>query len=53
VKNGLEIIPVGRMDEVLKHALVRQPVAIDWEEDQNAPPPAAASDEDPSGIVAH
>ena len=53
VKNGLEIIPVARMDEVLKHALVRQPTAIDWEEDENAPPPAVAVDEDPSGIVAH
>jgi ATP-dependent Lon protease len=53
VKNGLEIIPVGRMDEVLKHALVRQPTAIDWEEDENAPPPAVSTDEDPSGIVAH
>jgi ATP-dependent Lon protease len=53
VKNGLEIIPVSRMDEVLKHALVRQPTAIDWEEDENAPPPAVSTDEDPSGIVAH
>ena len=25
VKNGLEIVPVSRMEEVLKHALVRQP----------------------------
>jgi hypothetical protein len=32
---------------------VRQPTAIDWEEDENAPPPAVAVDEDPSGIVAH
>jgi len=53
VKNGLEIIPVARMDEVLKHALVRQPTAIDWEEDENAPPPAVSNDEDSPGIVAH
>ena len=33
VKNGLEIVPVSRMDEVLKHALVRQPVPIVWEEE--------------------
>ena len=33
VKNNLEIVPVSRMDEVLKHALVRQPVPIVWEED--------------------
>ena len=39
VKNGLEIVPVARMDEVLKHALVRQPTPIEWEEE---PPGAAA-----------
>ena len=32
IKKGLEIIPVSRMDEVLKHALVRPPVAIEWDE---------------------
>ncbi|MDB5525636.1 MAG: ATP-dependent protease La [Rhizobium sp.] len=32
VKNGMEIIPVSRMGEVLEHALVRQPVAIEWNE---------------------
>jgi ATP-dependent Lon protease len=36
IKNALEIIPVARMDEVLKVALVRQPEPIAWEE------PAAA-----------
>ncbi|MGI9401566.1 MAG: S16 family serine protease, partial [Rhizobiaceae bacterium] len=30
VKNGLEIVPVSGMDEVLAHALVRQPEAIEW-----------------------
>ena len=33
VKNGLEIIPVSRMDEVLKHALLRQPTPIEWDEE--------------------
>ena len=33
VKNGLEIVPVSRMDEVLAHALIRQPAPIAWEED--------------------
>jgi ATP-dependent Lon protease len=32
VKNGLEIVPVAHVDDVLKHALVRQPVPITWEE---------------------
>ncbi len=33
VKSGLEIIPVSRMDEVLKHALVRMPEPIEWDEE--------------------
>ncbi|MDB5509390.1 MAG: ATP-dependent protease La [Hyphomicrobiales bacterium] len=52
VKNALEIVPVSRMDEVLAHALVRQPVAITWEEERPAKTaPAVAADE--SGVVAH
>ncbi len=52
VKNELEIVPVSRMDEVLKHALVRQPVPIVWEEDHKpiAPPPP---EEEAPGILAH
>jgi ATP-dependent Lon protease len=52
VKNGLEIVPCSRMEEVLAHALVEQPQAITWEEDLHAPATGAA-DEDPSGVVAH
>jgi len=52
VKNGLEIVPVARMDEVLQNALVRQPTPIEWEEDASAPA-ALPPDEDQSGIVAH
>jgi ATP-dependent Lon protease len=32
VKNGMELIPVSHMDDVLKHALVRQPEPIVWDE---------------------
>ncbi|SDU16355.1 endopeptidase La [Stappia sp. ES.058] len=32
VKNGLEIIPVSRMEDVLKTALERIPEAIEWDE---------------------
>lgn len=32
IKEGLEIIPVKTMDEVLEHCLVSQPEAIDWDE---------------------
>ena len=51
VKNGLEIVPVSRMDEVIRHALVRQPEAIQWTE--VLPPVPAPRDEDASGVVAH
>jgi ATP-dependent Lon protease len=54
VKNNLEIVPVSRMDEVLKHALVRQPVPIVWEEDVKAiKSPAVAGEDEASGLIAH
>jgi ATP-dependent Lon protease len=53
VKNGLEIVPVSRMEEVLQHALVRQPRPIVWEEDLKAVTKGRASDEDAAGVVAH
>ncbi|QFR32707.1 endopeptidase La [Ancylobacter sp. TS-1] len=55
VKNALEIVPVSRMDEVLQHALIRQPEAIVWEEKVPAPgeiEPVIARDE-ASGLAAH
>jgi ATP-dependent Lon protease len=54
VKSGLEIIPVGRMGEVLIHALVRQPEPTEWTEpDQDSAKPAAAEDDAATGMVAH
>ncbi|MDD9841639.1 MAG: endopeptidase La, partial [Alphaproteobacteria bacterium] len=32
IKEGLEILPVKNMDDVLQHALIRQPAPIDWDE---------------------
>ncbi|MDE9450639.1 endopeptidase La [Aliiroseovarius sp. Z3] len=32
VKEGLKIIPVSHVSEVLEHALVRKPVAVEWDE---------------------
>src|SRR4051794_39434644 len=50
VKNGLEIAPVARMEQVLQRALVRQPEPIEWEEVlPSVAKPAAAED----GVVAH
>jgi ATP-dependent Lon protease len=55
VKSGLEIVPVARMDEVIAHALVRKPVAIDWTEaDQGAAvAPGGVDDDQATGMVAH
>ncbi|HKQ95373.1 MAG TPA: endopeptidase La [Aestuariivirgaceae bacterium] len=52
VKSGLEIIPVARMDEVLKRALTRKLQPITWEEvAAETPPPQAPGGEE--GIRAH
>lgn len=36
VKEGLEIVPVSQMEDVLKHALVEEPKAIEWDYDAYA-----------------
>ncbi|MCB9993888.1 MAG: endopeptidase La [Hyphomicrobiaceae bacterium] len=36
VTKGLEIIPVSRMDQVIKHALVTQPEPIEWTAEDEA-----------------
>jgi ATP-dependent Lon protease len=54
LKNGLEIVPVSRMDEVLQHALVRQPVAIEWDEEAEAAKAAVAARKgDGAAVTAH
>ncbi|MBB3173483.1 ATP-dependent Lon protease [Endobacter medicaginis] len=45
VKSGLTLIPVAHVDEVIAHALVRPPEAIEWEEPPEVvtnPAPVAA-----------
>ena len=32
MKDGLEIVPVAHVDQVLEHALVSQPAPIEWTE---------------------
>ncbi|WP_019443578.1 endopeptidase La [Brucella abortus] len=52
VKNNLEIVPVSRVGEVLKHTLVRQPEPIEWTEQEN--PTAVPPVEDEAGAsLAH
>jgi ATP-dependent Lon protease len=53
VKNGLEIVPVARMDQVLEHALVRTPQPIEWDEAALPPQPVGKGDDDASGLVPH
>jgi ATP-dependent Lon protease len=55
VKNALEIVPVARMEEVLIHALVRQPTPIVWEEDATAltSRTGVIAEDDGSGVRAH
>jgi ATP-dependent Lon protease len=50
VTQGMEIIPVSRMDEVLSRALIRQPEPIEWKYDDDKPPVVAtAVDGDEAG----
>ncbi|MFK4809147.1 endopeptidase La [Devosia sp. ZW T5_3] len=37
VKEGMEIVPVSKMDQVIKRALVRQPEPIEWNFDEATP----------------
>ncbi|WP_369293118.1 endopeptidase La [Stappia sp. MMSF_3263] len=54
VKNGLEIIPVARMEDVLKTALVRLPERIEWDEAAaEAAAKAVVKDDDSSKLIAH
>ncbi|MFK0684860.1 endopeptidase La [Ochrobactrum sp. BD67] len=45
VKNSLEIVPVSRVGEVLRHALVREPEPIEWTEPANATPVPSVEEE--------
>jgi len=55
LKSGLEIIPASIVDDVLKHALVRMPEAIEWDEDSYLAKEAAnlAKKESVSTTTAH
>ena len=56
VKEGLKIIPVAHVSEVLKHALVKVPEAIEWDEaaeEAAAAKAALASKAGDTGATAH
>ena len=54
VKKGLEIVAMTTVDDVLKHALTRPLVPIEWSEDKNVAPVAAGEHKDEiGGVVTH
>ena len=56
VKNSLEILPLSRMDEVLKVAFTKMPEAIEWDEEAagDVNKPVAGDDKEaPTGVTAH
>jgi ATP-dependent Lon protease len=55
VKSEMEIIPVARMDEVLRHALTRYPEAITWDEEAEEAAARASRKADEAGeaMTAH
>ena len=52
VKSGMEIIPVARMDDVLRHALVRMPEPIVWDEVAEEAAAAARASAEKAGETA-
>ena len=55
VKEGLKIIPVKHVSEVLKHALIRMPEPIEWDEaaEEAAAQAALKKGDDTASAVAH
>ncbi|MDE1174137.1 MAG: endopeptidase La [Parvibaculaceae bacterium] len=54
VKNGMEIVPVSTVDEVLAHALAQPLVPIEWDEEAYAAEQAALRNKSGAeGITAH
>jgi ATP-dependent Lon protease len=53
VKNGLEIVPVSRMDDVIKAALTRVPEPIEWDESKTPVTPATPEDDSVGAVTAH
>ena len=54
LKNMLEIMPVSRVDEVLKIAFTRTPQPIVWEEEgEGASQVVRNKDESGTGVTAH
>ena len=53
VKEGLDIIPVTHVSEVLERALVGKPEPIEWDEEAEEAAAAALKSRENPGAVAH
>jgi len=53
VKEGLKIVPVNTVDEVLRHALVREPQPIQWVEPGEVENVAAEAGKGEVGVITH
>jgi len=53
VKNALEIVPVGHLDEVLPHALTHMPEAVEWDEAEAEAAALAAKNNEAETRMAH
>lgn len=53
VKNGLEIIPVSRMEEVIELALIKKPAPIIWDEEAEDAAALKKKEEAGSNLTAH
>ncbi|MHA1560194.1 MAG: S16 family serine protease, partial [Alphaproteobacteria bacterium] len=55
VKDGMDIIPVERMDDVVKHAFTTPPEPIEWDESQLTDKEARIGQDDDAvgGLTAH
>ena len=53
VKQGMKILPMTTVDEVIEHALTRKPVPIDWTEPPDIDPVPAKPRDGEAGIVTH
>jgi ATP-dependent Lon protease len=53
VKRGMTIIPVSSVDELLKHALVKPLVPIEWSEDSDDQPIPPVPPEARPGVITH
>ena len=53
VKNALEIVPVAHLDDVLPHALISMPEAVEWDEEEAEAAALAAKADAESARIAH